>query len=647
VLLPIFSYQFSVIANSSFASEQSLITFLSVFRGCTTFTTFLILFVVGRLYSAMGLPNASLVQPINFTIVFSALTGFFNIYVAAYGQFTIILIQRAIAGPVNKILFNVVPKALAVWSRTFIRGSVLKVGMLAGSVLMIVLKPFMGAQAFAYIAAVLSAYWVFETLLFRREYKRILKQVIVEDRIDFDRAEAVQAYDAGGAPMGLESATTDMVLENGEGEDRKTAAMEPAVALKLLEDPSPGVRCEAAHALALNPDVRAARRLIRCLEDLDDHVRNEAMEALIACPVEILPFLEASLVNTSPRAQQAILEIMRLNPNISEFEMSHLFRQYVEEAYGDLIVVRRLQGLEKHKSVEMLKQHLLARNDEILSLLFYALWVYHADMRLMYQALKSENASVAVEMVETSLRGQNVPYLLPLIDDLPLDEKIEKGRKMFHLVAKDQLERVLALLAYSHDPVTRLLTVYAMSDLVPNDALIPLIESHLDDEDPFVRQVAEYASAKATGREVEMPEIIDNIEKVSAFTLFEGLGTRELHAVASITKTEKYKAGDTLIRAGEENPSIYLVISGKIVTYQNYQTPEQKEWRTTEANGYLNFVPMFASEPPMNTSVVTEDAEVLVLPQSQFHEIMRVYPQIGLNLLKMSAKMFRQMGFSA
>ena len=59
MLLPIFSYQFSVIANNSFASEQALITFLSVFRGSTTLVTFVILFFVGRLYSRMGLPNAS------------------------------------------------------------------------------------------------------------------------------------------------------------------------------------------------------------------------------------------------------------------------------------------------------------------------------------------------------------------------------------------------------------------------------------------------------------------------------------------------------------------------------------------------------------------------------------------------------------
>ncbi|MEW6348776.1 MAG: HEAT repeat domain-containing protein [Thermodesulfobacteriota bacterium] len=647
ILLPIFSYQFSVIANQSFDSEQSLISFLSVFRGATTFTTFLILFFVGRLYTSMGLPNASLVQPVNFTIVFAALTGFFNIYVAGYGQFTLILIQRAIAGPVNKILFNVIPKALTAWSRTFIRGTVLKLGMLTGALLMIFLKPVMEPRDFAYIAVILAAYWVFETLLFRKEYKRILKQVIVQDKIDYDRIEAVRTFDAGGAPLGLESEAVEMLPEEKVEEEARRPSLSTDVALKLLDDPSPAVRTEAACALAAHPDMRAGRKLIRCLEDLDDQVRNAALEALIAYPAEILAILEASLLDASPRGKQAILEVIRLSPTISDFEMTHLFGRTVEEAYGNLIVIRRLQGLEQHASVQMLKEHLVSRNEEILRLLFYALWVYHADMRLMYQALRSENASVAIEMVETSIRGHNLPYLLPLIDDLPLHEKIEKGRKMFNLISKDEPERLLALLARSEDRVTRTLAVYAMADLMPNPALIPVIESRLEDSDPFVRQVAEYASARAMGRDTHMPEVIDMISKLKTFALFQGLGTRELHAIASITTQESMRAGDIVIRAREENPSIYLVLSGQMVVYKDYQTPDQKEIRTIEANGYLNFVPMFDNLPPSNTSVVTQDAEVLVLPQSQFHEMMRIYPQIGLNLLKMAATLFRQLGVSA
>jgi hypothetical protein len=548
---------------------------------------------------------------------------------------------------VNKILFSVIPKTLAAWSRTFIRGTVLKIGMLTGSLLMIFLKPVMTPQDFAYIAVVLAAYWVFETLVFRKEYKRILKQVIVEGKIDYDKVEAVGSFDAGGAPMGLESTAVDMPEEERAEEEAKPAQMAPELALKMLDDPSADVRTGAALALAVNPDMRAARKLIRCLEDLDDNVRSASMEALIAYPREILPFLESCLLESSLRGKQAILEVIRLSPNIGDFEMAHLLGRSVEEAYGNLMVIRRLQELENYASVQMLKEHLLARNEEILSLLFYALWVYHADMRLMYQSLKSENASVAIEMVETSIRGQNLPYLLPLIDDLPLDEKIEKGRKLFNLVSRDEPERLLTFLSHSEDPLTRMLSLYVMSDLMPNVAFIPVIESMLEDEDVFVRQVAEFARARETNKESKVPAIIEIINKLKTFALFEGLGIRELHAIATITREQTFMPQDIVIRAGEENHSIYLVLSGQIATYHDYGTADQKEVRKGDAGGYLNFVPAFLHQPALNTSISVVDTNVLVLPQSQFHEMMRIYPQIGLNLLGLAAKLLRSMGVTA
>jgi CRP-like cAMP-binding protein/ATP/ADP translocase len=647
ILLPIFSYQFSVIANDSFASEQGLITFLSVFRGCTTLFTFFILFAVGRLYSQMGLPNASLVHPVNFAVLFSSLAAFFNIYVASYGQFSVILIQRAIAGPVNKILFNVIPRELQLWSRTFIRGTVLKVGMLIGSLSMIVLKPVMDARDFAYIGIVFGAYWVFETLLFRKEYKRILKQVIVEGKIDYDAVEAVRTFDAGGAPMGLESSVTLDAGADIEVKPEKTPAIPLERALKLLDDPLPSVRAEAAQAFVGTADMAAARKLIHCLEDPDETVRNMALEALIEYPADILPFLEASLLQCTMRGKQSILEVIRLSPHISEFEMSHLLGRSVEEAYSNLLVIRQLQSLNRTQAVDMLNEHLLTRNDEILRLVFYGLWVYHADMRLMYQALKSDSQAVAVEMVETTVRGQSVPYLLPLIDDVPLDEKIAKGRKLFNLVERPSTERLLSLLTQSADPVTRMLSLYVIGDLLPSAAFVPVIDECRDDSDATVREMAEFARAKSVKMETPMPDIIQTIDTLRTFDLFAGMGTRELHAVATLTAVQECKPGDIIIRAGEPNNSIYLILKGKIVIFRNYQTPEQEELRSVETGGYLGFVPMFDHVPPANTSVAVEDSVLLVLPQNQFHEIMRVYPQIGLNLLALAARFMRQMGISA
>jgi len=68
---------------------------------------------------------------------------------------------------------------------------------------------------------------------------------------------------------------------------------------------------------------------MRCLEDLDDQVRNTAMEALIAYPSEILSSLESSILDASPRGKQAILRIIRLSPRIGDLEINHFFGRHL------------------------------------------------------------------------------------------------------------------------------------------------------------------------------------------------------------------------------------------------------------------------------------------------------------------------------
>lgn len=646
LLLPIFQYQFGVIANNTFTSSESLIWFLGWFRGATTFITFVLLFFMGRLYSSMGITNASLVQPINFAVLFGGLAGFFNIVVAAYGQFSVILVQRAVAGPVNKVLYSIVPSDLMAWSRTFIRGNVLKIGMLAGSLMMIILKPVLDARDFAYIAVAFSVYLVFETLLFRKHYKRILKQVIVEKEIDFDQIEAVRAFDSGGVAMDVVPVPVEDRKEEKPLSDYvKVPEIAPEVALKLLDDPNPRTRADAAASFAANQDIRAVRKLIPCLGSTDDEVRNAAIEALISYKEKILPFLEISLVESSDhRMMQGILEVIRLSA-VKDFEIIPFLGKEVAFAYGNLIALNRLQSMDQEQSVEMLKECLEEINTEIVRLIFYGLWVYHADMRLMYEALKSETASIAVEMVENSINKAIAPYLIPLIEDVPIAEKIEKGRRLLPLIRNDNPERLLTLLAESEDPLTRMLTLFVIGDRIPSPSFTPTIEMRLEDNDQYVRQLAEFALARTRNEVVDMPEAIEMINKLKNFSIFEGMGVRELHAMASVVSVEKFKPGDIIIREGEENSSIYLIVAGKVSVVGGYGTPEEREKAVIGEGSFLGELSMFTRMSPNATCIAVEETEAYVLAHYRFVGIMKVYPQIGINLCRFYSMKCRQVAY--
>lgn len=645
ILLPIFFYQFSEIAASTFHSEQSLISFLSIFRGCTTLASFFLLFFMGRMYQTIGLTNSALIQPLNFTVLFAGLLSFFNIFVAAYGQFSVVLIQRAIAGPVNKIFFNIIPSELQTWSRTFVRGTVLKVGMLAGSLIMIFLKPVLSPRYFSAVALVLALHWLYETLVFRKHYKKTLKQVIVEREIDFDQIESVRAFDSGSGAV--QYGPVSVEVRSDKPEDTvviEAPRMAPDVALALLDDVNPLTRAEAASSCTASRDMRAVNKLIVLLGDEHDEVRKSSMEALMSYGEEILPYLEVSLLEGKTRSKQAILEIIRLS-GLRNFESVPFLGQELHRAYSNLVAIQNLNTLPESPLVNTLIQYLKEDNDETLSLIFYALWVSHADMRLMYQALQSETASLAVELVENSVAKEIVPFLIPLIEDIPLDEKVMKGRRLFPLVRQETHQRILTFLASADDPVKRFLSILVIGETTPQKSFIPIVEARLNDESEEVRQAAMYALRRVNNEVGVMPEIIDKINNLKKFSIFEGMGVRELYAIASVVSLETFSPGDILIREQEENSSIYLIVSGDITIYKGYGTDQQVEKVTIGSGSFMGELSLFTRMAPNATCVAATPTLVYVLRHQQFQGIMRIYPQIGINLCRFFTLKLRQTNY--
>jgi CRP-like cAMP-binding protein len=142
-----------------------------------------------------------------------------------------------------------------------------------------------------------------------------------------------------------------------------------------------------------------------------------------------------------------------------------------------------------------------------------------------------------------------------------------------------------------------------------------------------------------------MPDIIDKINKLRTFTIFEGMGIRELHAISSVISVETFAPGEVLIKQGEENSSIYLIVAGQITIYEKYGTQEQKAKATVGEGAFLGELSLFTRMPPNATCVADVVTEAYVLRHHQFQEIMKVYPQIGINLCRFFTMKLRQVAY--
>jgi hypothetical protein len=213
------------------------------------------------------------------------------------------------------------------------------------------------------------------------------------------------------------------------------------------------------------------------------------------------------------------------------------------------------------------------------------------------------------------------------------------------LIRNDSPDRILTLLSGSDDVLTRMLALLVIADCSPDLAFIPVIESRMHDTDPHVQALAHYALASTKGEVVEVPEIVEIINKLRSFSIFEGMGVRELHAMATVLTVETFKPGDVMIKENEDNSSIYLVVSGQVAIYGGYGTPEQRQKATIGAGTFMGELSMFTRLPPNATCVAAEETQAYVLAHHQFVEIMKVYPQIGINLCRFFSMKCRQMAY--
>jgi hypothetical protein len=636
ILLPILTYQFGVISQNSFASEAGLMTFLSVFRGSATLVSFLCLFVIGRIYKRIGVPTASLLQPLNFALVFAVLIPCFNIVAAVYGQFSTLFMQRVVAGPVNKVLFNVVPDGLSAWSRVFVRGTVIKVAVIAGALIILLLERILDPREMSVVGVVIAGYLIYESWIFKKKYTEGLHQALMDGELNFDGLTSDFSLNADVTSLIQQSGSLSIFRDEFNWDRLPLMSLTADIALKELLHPDDRMRAEAAAYFVENPDLRAMHRLIDCLDDKDS-VREIAIEALAGYGETALPFLEAELMNRSDRIQMGILKAMKYS-GLRDVDLMPFIAGLVVDVYSHLAAIASLEAFNDRHSAGMLIQHLQEKNEQILSMIFYGFGISDPKMRFMYRHLRSQKASTSVEMVEASIDRELSKYLIPLIDDIPLTEKIDHGRKMLPIVRIAMPLRVLPGLVRNPDPIIRMLAAYTIGECLPEMRYYSAVECLLADPDPGVVQAAGYAMKRCMKGEAKMPEAIYDIHQIQPEALFEGVGIRGYRAIASSAVQKFFKAGDVLIQAGENVLSVYLLVDGQMGVFDGYGTADQRLRKTLDRGNMIGETWLLSGIPSGETCVVLSDfLETLEFTRAVFLEIMSLYPQVGINLCRQFA----------
>jgi HEAT repeat protein len=164
--------------------------------------------------------------------------------------------------------------------------------------------------------------------------------------------------------------------------------------------------------------------------------------------------------------------------------------------------------------------------------------------------------------------------------------------------------------------------------------------------DDWLRDVAVYAVVRLEGKEMKEEHkflsMLDKVIFLKQVTLFADLSVDELGLIAGIAAEEVFPEDTFLLRRGERNPSMYLIIEGNVELSSEMGEegagtigvlgPKQAVGETTALD---------QSPSSLTAQVIFDQVRLLTLQGENLSRLVRLYPEIGIGLLHASSARVR------
>ncbi len=326
MVLPILTYQFNVVVDITYGTEQDTLHFLGLFRGVSNALIFASLLFSGRLLSRWGVPNGLLLHPINYLLAFVALMLRFDILAAMYARFSTEVLKTALNNPARAILYNFFPPHTRAMVRVFLRGTVVRSSDLAGSGLLMALKGIVPPQFLSLVAAPLVGLWILTSFLIRRNYPSMLVKVLLERQIDWERLEQIDLR-----AVGQDTRSVEALRER-------------------LKDPREEVTLLCAELLSLVKPPGWARWVVEALPGRSQGLRKKLLASLPQdeSTLEVISLMETMLARSDSQLLGDLLEaIARLAPDSSY----PIFQQYLNHSDPE-VRIQAMAGILAGRSQE-------------------------------------------------------------------------------------------------------------------------------------------------------------------------------------------------------------------------------------------------------------------------------------------------------
>ena len=122
---------------------------------------------------------------------------------------------------------------------------------------------------------------------------------------------------------------------------------------------------------------------------------------------------------------------------------------------------------------------------------------------------------------------------------------------------------------------------------------------------------------------------------LATVNLFSHLKKEELQRLANQSRYCSFKFGDEIIREGERDDRLFILISGKVNVFKSYGTKKEKRLRTLEPPAYFGEIALIDDLQRSATVVALRDTKTLCLNKLNLDREIERNPIIAKKLLQM------------
>jgi CRP/FNR family cyclic AMP-dependent transcriptional regulator len=134
---------------------------------------------------------------------------------------------------------------------------------------------------------------------------------------------------------------------------------------------------------------------------------------------------------------------------------------------------------------------------------------------------------------------------------------------------------------------------------------------------------------------------MDDAEILSRVALFSLMKKRDLKRIAKLAKHHLYEKGDLIVREGERDGRLFVIISGHVSVVKDLGGSSEKTLRVLRSDNYFGEMALIDDYVRTASVVANDRTEVLSLDQWNIREEIRKYPAIAIELLQTLGRRLR------